>query len=338
MGDPILGETRLGFQWPALDPFLFCVHHDDKYPAANEQMGPAASLAGRQLGSDFSSQGGWSMYHGTIVPGFPAHPHRGFETITIMRAGVIDHSDSLGMTARFGTGDVQWLTAGKGIVHAEMMPLLSREQPNPVELFQIWLNLPRASKMVDPFFTMLWRGDVPAVTARDAAGRETRVTLVAGALGDVKPPPAPPDSWASRPEADVAVWTMTMAPGATWTLPPAQPGTNRMLYVFGGAGVRVAGRDIAARVGVQLAADAAVALENGAAPSEMLLLQGRPIGEPVVAHGPFVMTSRSEVMQAFADYERTRFGGWPFASEAPVHAREATRFARRGDDVERPGE
>ncbi|MFN6059709.1 MAG: pirin family protein, partial [Burkholderiales bacterium] len=110
--------------------------------------------AGRQIGSDFSNKDGWSMYHGQTIPGFPSHPHRGFETVTIVRQGHIDHSDSLGATARFGPGDVQWLTAGKGIVHCEMFPLRQTNAPNPCELFQIWLNLPASRKMAEPHFTM----------------------------------------------------------------------------------------------------------------------------------------------------------------------------------------
>src|ERR1044071_5443282 len=99
---PILETRPLGFPWETSDPFLFCVHHDDRYPAGNEAMGPAASLAGRDLGQDFGGKDGGRMYHGDVVPGFPQHPHRGFETVTLVRRGLIDHSDSLGATARFG--------------------------------------------------------------------------------------------------------------------------------------------------------------------------------------------------------------------------------------------
>ena len=144
--NPILKVSALGFPWETIDPFLFCAYHDDAYPAGNPQMGPQASLAGRSIGQDFSRKDGWSMYHGEQVPGFPGHPHRGFETVTIVRKGLIDHSDSLGAAARFGGGDVQWLTAGSGVVHSEMFPLLDAAAPNPLELFQIWLNLPARNK------------------------------------------------------------------------------------------------------------------------------------------------------------------------------------------------
>src|SRR6478672_12420254 len=162
--DAILSVGPVGFPWQTVDPFLFCVYHQDAYPAGNDVMGPAASLAGRDIGQDFEGKDGWRMYHGDTVPGFPSHPHRGFETVTIVRKGLIDHSDSLGATARFGGGDVQWLTAGKGIVHSEMFPLLDAQNANPLELFQIWLNLPAAGKMSEPHFTMLWSQDIPRLS------------------------------------------------------------------------------------------------------------------------------------------------------------------------------
>src|SRR3954471_17021936 len=176
---PLVQKVQpLGFPWVTEDPFLFCVYHKDAYPAGNGQMGPAVSLDGRNLGQDFEIKDGFRMYHGERVPGFPAHPHRGFETVTIVRSGLIDHSDSLGATARFGGGDVQWVTAGRGIVHSEMFPLLKTDADNPLELFQIWLNLPRRSKMAAPHFTMLWNEQLPRRVLRDGEGRQTEVTLV----------------------------------------------------------------------------------------------------------------------------------------------------------------
>src|SRR5678810_526307 len=174
---PVTQVTPLGNRWQTQDPFLFCVHHVDHYPKGNERLGPAASLTGHDLGMDFEGKDGWRMYHGDVVPGFPQHPHRGFETVTIMRHGYIDHSDSLGATARFGPGDVQWLTAGKGIVHSEMFPLLDSKGPNPLELFQIWLNLPRSDKFVEPYFSMFWDQEIPRHTVADAQGRPTEILI-----------------------------------------------------------------------------------------------------------------------------------------------------------------
>lgn len=328
--DPVRGIQPLGFQWPTPDPFLFCVHHDDAYPAGNARLGPAASLAGRNIGSDFVVRDGWRMYHGDVVPGFPQHPHRGFETVTIVRRGLVDHADSLGAAARYGAGDVQWLTAGRGIVHAEMFPLLNESGPNPLELFQIWLNLPSTDKLAEPHFSMLWSSTIPRHAVVDSSGKTTEVTLIAGALGPVQPPSPPPNSWASRRESDVAIWTLDMAPGARFVLPSAASGSNRMLYFFRGKDLRIGDRSIAVRHGIQLRADVDVPIENGPERSELLLLQGRPIGEPVAQHGPFVMNTVEELRTAYADYRRTRFGGWPWPSDDPVHAREG-RFARHAD-------
>jgi len=331
--DAILHIGTLGFPWETLDPFLFCVHHDDAYPRGNAAFGPDAPLTGRDLGQDFAGIDGWRMYHGTTVPGFPSHPHRGFETVTIVRHGLVDHSDSLGAMARFGGGDVQWLTAGQGIVHSEMFPLLRRDAPNRLELFQIWLNLPARSKMVPPHFTMFWSEQIPHHLHTDTEGRQSEIVCIAGRLGGVADPLAPPpDSWGSQAESDLAIWTLRMAPHARWTLPPARgAGTRRKLYFFEGNSVTVDGATVDRHAAIELRASQPVELVNGAEASEFLLLQGRPIGEPVAQYGPFVMNTEQELQQAFADYRRTGFGGWPWKDNAPVHGPEPVRFARHVD-------
>jgi redox-sensitive bicupin YhaK (pirin superfamily) len=329
---PIRSIRPLGFPWKTADPFLFCVHHNDAYPEGDDRLAPRASLAGRDIGQDFSGKDGWSMYHGSVVPGFPQHPHRGFETVTLVRRGFIDHSDSLGATARFGRGDAQWLTAGAGIVHCEMFPLLEPDKPNPVELFQIWLNLPAASKLVAPHFAMLWSEEIPRPTFVDDRGRKTQVTVVAGSLDGARPPEPPPHSWASTTDSDVAIWSIVLEPGARWTIPVAGDArSNRTLYFFSGPEVQVGGQRITSRAAIEVRSDVAIDVEAGDGECELLLLQGRPIAEPVAQYGPFVMNSEAEIQQAFADYRRTRFGGWPWPVDDPVHARNEGRFARHGD-------
>ena len=331
----IIQQRPLGFTWDTVDPFLLCVHHDDAYPRGNGRLGPAASLAGRDIGQDFAGKDGWRMYHGHAVPGFPSHPHRGFETVTIVRKGFIDHADSLGAAARFGNGDVQWLTAGRGIVHSEMFPLLRTDKENPLELFQIWLNLPASEKMAEPHFTMFWSEDIPHHISMDAQGRRTEVAVIAGQLpaaqGANSPLP-PPHSWAAVATSDVAIWTIKMAPNSRWTLPAAaNAATRRNLYFFSGSRVSIAGEQITGHAALELRPTRSLELINGDDDSEFLLLQGRPINETVVQSGPFVMNSPQEITQAFADYSRTRFGGWPWPDTGPVHGNDSKRFARYAD-------
>ena len=333
--DPIVNVQELSpspSPWPTMDPFLFCVYHDDKYPAGNGNMAPNASLAGRQIGQDFSGKDGWNMYHGQTVPGFPSHPHRGFETVTIVRKGLIDHSDSLGATARFGGGDTQWLTAGGGIVHAEMFPLLGNAKPNPLELFQIWLNLPAKSKMVPAHFTMLWNEKIARHTATDVNGKTTEIAVIAGSLMDkvgAKALPPPPDSWASNPASDLVILTLKLTPGAHWVLPKAASlDAKRQLYYFKGSKVTLAAQAVS-HAAVELRGDEDVEIFNGGDElAEFLLLQARPIGEPVAQYGPFVMNTQTEIRQAVTDYQRTQFGGWPWHDNAPVHGRDPARFAK----------
>jgi redox-sensitive bicupin YhaK (pirin superfamily) len=312
------------------------------YPAGNDKLGPAAPLGGRDIGQDFEGKNGWRMYHGDVVPGFPQHPHRGFETVTIVRKGYIDHSDSLGATARFGMGDVQWLTAGAGVVHSEMFPLLDPTGPNTLELFQLWLNLPAKSKMVPAYFTMFWADHIPHRRFTDANGKHVDVSVIAGALSGVQPLAPPPHSWGADPDSDLAIWSIAMEDGATWTVPSARDArTVRTLHQFAGKGLTVGaasaeatapkGTDVPGPAAVQVQSDQAVAIEANRGPVEILLLQGRPIGEPVAQYGPFVMNTRAELEEAFRDYQRTQFGGWPFPVNAPVHPREQGRFAKHAD-------
>src|SRR5690606_5995792 len=269
---------------------------------------------------------------GRTVPGFPSHPHRGFETVTFVRQGLCDHADSLGAAARFGRGDVQWLTAGRGVVHSEMFPLVDADGPNPLELFQIWLNLPADSKLVDPYFTMLWSEDLPVVHERDVQGRAVDVTVIAGRLGEAVPPPPPEQSYAARPDADVAIWHLRLDPAATWTLPPAHgAGTARVLYVFEADTATIGEVEVPEDSGVVVDATAAVPVTAGSSEVEVLLLQGRPLAEPVARYGPFVMTSEREIEQAFEDYRATGFGGWPWPEQDPTHGLDHRRFARHVD-------
>jgi len=180
---------------------------------------------------------------------------------------------------------------------------------------------------------MFWADQVPVVTPSPGVS----VTLVAGSLQGILPPPPPPHSYAAKAESDVAIWTIALAPRASWTLPAAAPGSSRFLYAFAAQGLVVAGRALPGPSLLAIDPGSAVSLECGETPVELLLLQGRPIAEPVAQYGPFVMNTRAQLQQAFADYERTQFGGWRWDSPDPVHGREG-RFARRPDGVvERPG-
>ena len=328
MSSAIERVSPLDFPWETADPFLFCVHHLDRYPEGNELMGPdPALLEGRPIGNDFSGKDGWSMYHGDVVPGFPQHPHRGFETVTLARQGFIDHTDSLGARARFGHGDVQWMTAGKGIVHSETFPLVNEDKPNTTELFQIWLNLPGEHKMVEPHFAMFWSDDVPKKTFTDDDGNETTLTIVAGVFDGLTPPSPPPKSWAADEDHHVAIWTLKLDPNTTWTAPASVEGVNRSFYVFEGEGITIDGQAVPNKRRVEVDPTSQIEFVNGSAPSEMLMLQGKPIAEPVAQQGPFVMNHPGEIRQAMLDFQKTRFGGWPWDEPAPVHPRDEGRFA-----------
>jgi redox-sensitive bicupin YhaK (pirin superfamily) len=332
--ESIIQIQPLGFFWPVSDPFLFCAHHLDYFPAGNEEMGPAASLSGRNIGQDFTIKDGWRMYHGDTVPGFPEHPHRGFETVTIVMQGLVDHADSWGQAGRYGNGDVQWMTAGEGLQHSEMFPLMNRVGGNPAELFQVWLNLPKAGKFAKPHFKMLWSEEIPVYSAKDENGKSVVINVISGSIGHVTSLTPAPDSWAADLQNEVAIWTIKLEAGVHWTLPPASEQAKRSLFFYRGASMKIDGTEVAANQAIEVRANAELHVENGISDSYILVLQGRPIKEPVVQYGPFVMNTEAEIQQAFNDYRRTEFGGWPWPRRDQVHPREKGRFAKYVDGRE----
>lgn len=314
--------------WPTRDPFLFCVFHQDQYPEGTAELGPNPSLLqGRPLGQDFNPALPWRMYHGQTIPGFPHHPHFGFETVTIVNQGYCDHADSLGAAGRFGMGDVQWMTAGAGVQHSEMFPLLRQEQENPLELFQIWLNLPAKSKQAPPHFKMLWHEQIPVIEEKDYA-----VRLIAGRVEEHHSLNSPPDSWASETKNQVGILDIRMKKGGHYTLTSAALAQGSC-FVYEGGSVHVNGVLLEALQGIHYGEGDQVSLK-AKADSRILVLQGNPIGEPVVQQGPFVTNSQAEMQKAFENYRLTQFGGWPWRHADPVHDSKKGRFALYPDGRE----
>jgi hypothetical protein len=317
---------KLGFPWQTQDPFLFCVYHLDHYPKGNGELGPADSLEGRNLGNDFEIKDGYRMYHGTTIPGFPAHPHRGFETITVVNKGFCDHSDSLGAASRFGEGDVQWMTAGSGVQHSEMFPLIHTEKENTLELFQIWLNLPSISKFVDPHFKMLWHEDIPVLELE-----ESTVKIIAGSFNAEKALEPAPDSWASEVENNVAIWNIKIKANGTITLPKANKGVTRTIYFYDGHSIDILGETITPNHGVEVKASEETILKAIEREASILVLQGKPINEPVAKYGPFVMNTHEELQKAMEEFKTTQFGGWPWRYPDHTHEAKRGRFAKYPD-------
>ncbi|KAJ3219188.1 hypothetical protein HDU67_002184 [Dinochytrium kinnereticum] len=303
--DPIVSSSPLDKRSPfeTMDPFLFTVYHKDEYPAGNSKM----EAPRRGNGNDFN----------------PSAPYS-FETITATITGIIDHTDSLGCAGRYGMGDLQWMTAGKGIVHGENFPLLNDKGPNPLRFFQIWINLPAKSKFANPTQVMHWAEKISKYTSPDG---KASVTVWSGDFHGVKGQQSPPDSWAADPANDVGVWHCTLQPQAQLILPKSNVGTNRVAFLVEGSKIKVGERTFSQPTRFVFKDNAEAVLENvGNEVAELLVLQGKPIKEPVKQYGPFVMNSDDEIKKAFYDYQTTRFGGWPWDEDAVVFPRTKGRF------------
>jgi hypothetical protein len=181
---------------------------------------------------------------------------------------------------------------------------------------------------------MLWAEDIPVIKVKDKNGKQTEVTVIAGKVAEVSAPNPAPDSWANEPVNEVGIWLIKMEANAELTIPAASLEVNRSLYFYRGTTVNIAGVNIESYHSVDLLADQKVIIENENEVAYLLLLQGKPINEPVVQHGPFVMNSAAEIQDAFNDYRRTQFGGWPWSRYDNVHSREMGRFAKYSDGRE----
>lgn len=232
---------------------------------------------------------------GPLSRGFPPHPHKGFETVTYMLSGEIEHRDSTGGHAVIGPGDVQWMTAGAGIVHSETMPESMKQKGGTVEGLQLWVNLPRADKGTPASYQILRADDLGH--AKDSVRGVDAIVLAGDVLGVSGP---------ARTFTAMTVAILTLDGEGTIALDPG-PDQQAAVYVVSGA--IAAGRDRhhlnAGETAMFDAAPGPVTLA-AAEPSMALYMAGSPIGEPVVARGPFVMTTDSEIRDAMQDYQAGR--------------------------------
>lgn len=335
----VLSIKPSGGPFWTLDPFLFCAYHRDFYPAGDEKM--EAPRLGN--GMDFDPDADYRMYHGDRIPGFPQHPHRGFETLTAVIEGYCDHTDSLGSYGRFGNGDLQWMSAGSGVVHGENFPLVHKDKPNTLRLFQIWLNLEAKNKMTPPGYVMNWNEDKVVIDGENDA----KLMLFAGELKGKKGGNPPAHSWAADPAHDVGVYYIQLPKkGSAITLEPAKYASstskiNRLAHVVEGPHARFdADTVVKGKYGAVLDATKETTITNiSDEPVDVLVLQGKPIGEPVAQRGPFVMNTQQELIETYMAYQRTQFGGWPWKEDAVVFPRTKGRFAvtKKGEAEFFPG-
>ncbi|MBS0433586.1 MAG: pirin family protein [Proteobacteria bacterium] len=232
--------------------------------------------------------------------GVGQHPHRGFETVTIVYDGEVEHRDSTGQGGVIGPGDVQWMTAGAGILHEEFHSADYARRGGPFEMVQLWVNLPAKDKMTPPGYQAILNGDIPVRTLDDAAGQAAgQVRVIAGEFDGARGP--------AHTFTPLNVWDVRVQAGKSVSL--AQPeGWTSLLVVLDGT-VQLNGETVlrAAQMATLSAQGREIAIE-ASGDAKLLLLAGEPIAEPVVGYGPFVMTSEAEIAQAVDDFNSGKFG------------------------------
>jgi len=228
--------------------------------------------------------------------GVGQHPHRGFETVTIVYAGEVEHRDSTGQGGVIGPGDVQWMTAGSGILHEEFHSEAYSRSGGPFEMVQLWVNLPAKDKMTTPGYQAVLGTAIPEVALPDGAGR---VRVIAGAYGEAQGP--------ARTFTPMNVWDLRLVAGATASLPQAE-GWTTLLVVLDGT-VQVNGEAVLRQTQmVTLSTEGEGVVIEANTDAKVLLLAGAPIDEPVAGYGPFVMNTQAEIAEAIRDFNAGKFG------------------------------
>ncbi|MBN8791005.1 MAG: pirin family protein [Stenotrophomonas nitritireducens] len=228
------------------------------------------------------------------IAGFPEHPHRGFETVTYMLDGRMRHRDNHGNEGLLTPGSVQWMTAGRGLVHSEM----PEQESGRMRGFQLWVNLPARDKMTEPKYQEFAPDHIPQV----APAEGVTVKVIAGQVGEVHGPIV-------QPATDPLYLDVALAPGRAWSY-ELPDGHNAFAYVFEGGltlGDGEAARAVARHELAVLGGGRGLRLQAGAEGARLIVVAGRPLREPVARHGPFVMNTREQLMQAFVDYQEGRF-------------------------------
>jgi redox-sensitive bicupin YhaK (pirin superfamily) len=266
IGDLLTTRPLPGPAVEQIDPFLFLNHH-----------GPQTYAPGNRG-----------------LP-FGPHPHRGFETVTFILEGELTHRDSAGHESVIRAGGVQWMTAGSGLVHAEISPEEFKQRGGPLEILQLWVNLPARFKLTKPRYVGLQREDIPAIPTADGKGM---VNLIAGEWSGKKGP--------VESLTGVFMTTLTLAAGARVAFPGVKD-RNVFLYVVRGR-VRVAGDEVPDHTLVELGPDGDTVELEASTDSVLLFGHADPIGEPVVSYGPFVMNTQREIQEAISDYQAGKFG------------------------------
>jgi redox-sensitive bicupin YhaK (pirin superfamily) len=227
--------------------------------------------------------------------GVSQHPHRGFETVTIAYEGEVSHRDSAGGGGTIQAGDVQWMTAAAGVLHEEFHSADFARRGGPFEMIQLWVNLPAKDKMATPAYQAITAAQIPAVVLPDQAGT---VRIVAGSYGTIQGP--------ARSFSPMNVWDMRLAAGKTVNF-SLLDGDTAALFVMHGA-IRIGEhRVLSAELAVMERTGSQLAFET-TEDAVLLLLSGTPLYEPIVGHGPFVMNTREEIMQAMRDFNNGDFG------------------------------